>query len=190
MALRLGCSAENRGLGAERFRLIDRHRLRLRTYTLLECSVRRFVTKRILDPGQLLSRDILLARAELVKHVQEIITVPRANDSDPHYEAKGEWNLISDAFESGSVTRPSNWVGCRGLDFEPTTSDPWAHSAQNRRMTAPSCGLRKSRGIQREKLVAGVGFEPTTSGAGRVAPELENDSPGLAGSETTLGDWR
>lgn len=77
-------------------------------------DIRRFVTRRILDLRQLLSRDTLLARAELMKHVKEITMVPRTNESDPHYEAKGEWSLVGDAFESGSGTRPSNWVGCGG----------------------------------------------------------------------------
>jgi hypothetical protein len=77
-------------------------------------EIRQFVTKRISDLRELLSRDVLLARAELVKHVQEIMMVPRMNESDPHYEAKGEWSLTGVAFESGPGARPSNWVGCGG----------------------------------------------------------------------------
>ena len=77
-------------------------------------DIRRFVTKRILDLRELLSRDVMLARAELVKHVQEITMIPRTNGSDPHYEATGEWSLIGDAFEPGPGTRPSNRVGCGG----------------------------------------------------------------------------
>ena len=75
-------------------------------------DIRRFVTKRILDLRELLSKDVLLAKAELLKHVQEIRMIPRMDENGAHYEATGEWTLLGDALESGPGTRPSNWVGC------------------------------------------------------------------------------
>ena len=75
-------------------------------------DIRRFVTSRILDLRELLSRDVLLARPELLKHIQVIRMVPRVDAIDPHYEAAGEWSLAGNG--SGPGTRPSNWDGCGG----------------------------------------------------------------------------
>jgi hypothetical protein len=77
-------------------------------------DIRRFVTARILDLRELLSKDVLLARTELLKHIQVIRMVPRVDANDPHYEAAGEWSLLGSAYESGPGTRPSNWDGCGG----------------------------------------------------------------------------
>lgn len=74
-------------------------------------ELRRFVTKRGLDLRELLSKDVVLARTELLKHVQEIKMVPRHDKSDPHYEA---WRLTGEGDESSPSTRLSNWVGCGG----------------------------------------------------------------------------
>lgn len=77
-------------------------------------DIRRFMTKRILDIRELLSKDVLLARTEILKHVQEIRMVPRVDGKDAHYEAVGVWSLLGDVVESGPGTRPSNWDGCGG----------------------------------------------------------------------------
>jgi hypothetical protein len=77
-------------------------------------DIRGFVMERILDMRELLSKDVALARIELVKHLQEITMVPRTNGADPHYEATGNWSLVGDAFEPGFGAQPSNWVGCGG----------------------------------------------------------------------------
>ena len=77
-------------------------------------DIRRFVTRRILDLRELLSRDVLLTRTELLKHIQEIRMVPRTDGSGPHYEAAGEWSLVGGEYESSPGTRPSNWDGCGG----------------------------------------------------------------------------
>jgi site-specific DNA recombinase len=77
-------------------------------------DIRRFVTKRILDLRELLSKDVLLAKPELLKHVQEIRMIPRVDENGAHYEATGEWSLLGHTLESGPGTRPSNWVGCGG----------------------------------------------------------------------------
>jgi hypothetical protein len=76
-------------------------------------DIRRFVTRRILDLRELLSKDVLLARTELLKHVNEIRMVPLMDKGGAHYEATGEWSLLGDA-QSGPGARPSNWVGCGG----------------------------------------------------------------------------
>ena len=77
-------------------------------------DIRRFVTNRISDLRELLSKDVLLARTELLKHIQAIRMVPRTEADDPHYEAAGEWSLVGTADGSGPGTRPSNWDGCGG----------------------------------------------------------------------------
>lgn len=73
------------------------------------------MNKLIFDLHELLSRDVLLARTELLKPIQVIRMVPRKDTGPPHYEAAGEWNLVGSAYESGPGTRPSNSDGCGSL---------------------------------------------------------------------------
>jgi hypothetical protein len=78
-------------------------------------DIRRFVMEKTLDLRGLLSKDVQLARSELLKHVREIQMIPLTDHPDPHYEAVGEWSLLGGGLQSGPGTRPSNWVGCGGL---------------------------------------------------------------------------
>jgi hypothetical protein len=39
----------------------------------------------------LLSKDTMLARAELSQHVQEIRRLPHSSEDKQYYEAEGEW---------------------------------------------------------------------------------------------------
>jgi hypothetical protein len=78
-------------------------------------DIRRFVTKRIMDLREVLAKDVVLAKTELLKHVQEIRMIPRRDQSGAHYEATGEWSLLGDDVQPGPGTRPSNSVGCGGL---------------------------------------------------------------------------
>ena len=78
-------------------------------------DLRRFVTKRITNLRELLAKDVVLAKTELLKHVQEIQMIPRVDqDNTAHYEATGEWSLLGDPTESAPGGRLSNWVGCGG----------------------------------------------------------------------------
>ena len=80
-------------------------------------EIREFVTSRITDLRGLLSKSVVLARAEVLKHVREIQMVPHVSESDPHYEAQGEWNLLG---EDSGQNRQMGLVA--GVGFEPTTS--------------------------------------------------------------------
>lgn len=67
-------------------------------------EIREFVTSRITDLRGLLSKSVVLARAEVLKHVREIQMVPQTDASDPHYEARGEWNLLGEDVRQDSVS--------------------------------------------------------------------------------------
>ena len=56
------------------------------------------MTSRIADLRTLLSKDVVSARAEMLKHVREIEMTPQ-RDGQAHYEARGEWSLLGDAGE-------------------------------------------------------------------------------------------
>ena len=81
-------------------------------------EIRDFVTSRIADLRTLLTKnakDVALARAELLMHVQEIRMMPQVgSDGREYYEAQGEWSLL------GKSNRQIELVA--GVGFEPTTS--------------------------------------------------------------------
>ena len=84
-------------------------------------DIRQFVTSRISDLRSLLSKSVLLARAEVLKHLSEIQMVPKVDGSNPHYEARGDWNLLGEDVRQGLVSDCQ--IGLvAGVGFEPTTS--------------------------------------------------------------------
>ncbi len=64
-------------------------------------GLREFVTSQLSDIRGLLNADVTRARAELVKHVREIILMPAGEGRKAYYVAKGSWDLFG---------------GCRALD--------------------------------------------------------------------------
>ena len=80
-------------------------------------EIRQFVTSRVADLKTLFSGDTMLARTELLKHVQEIRMQPQSSDDEQYYEAEGEWNLLGGGY---SENRQMKVVA--GVGFEPTTS--------------------------------------------------------------------
>ena len=120
-------------------------------------EIRTFVTSRIADLRTLLSKDVALARAEVIKHVREIEMTPQM-DGEPHYEAHGDWDLLGETVDR----QPWRQVGMvAGVGFEPTASGPARGAAGNR--SQPDRLIQGSF-AKRKEVVAGVGFEPTTSG--------------------------
>jgi hypothetical protein len=57
-------------------------------------KIRQFLTSRVADLKALFSKDTMLARVELLKHVQEIRMQPQSSGDKQYYEAEGEWNLL------------------------------------------------------------------------------------------------
>ena len=81
-------------------------------------EIRRFVTSRVADLKALFSKDIMLARVELLKHVNEIRMMPHSDGTgERYYRAEGEWNLLGSEEISN---RQMELVA--GVGFEPTTS--------------------------------------------------------------------
>jgi site-specific DNA recombinase len=87
-------------------------------------EIRSFVTSRLSRLPELLCSDVTKARAELMQHVAEIRLVPQHTETNIHYVAVGEWNLLGNYLE---MDRARHLVGVRarlvaGVGFEPTTS--------------------------------------------------------------------
>jgi hypothetical protein len=56
--------------------------------------IRQFVTGQLCDIRKLIHTDVLKAKLELEKHVQEIRMVPQPGEKKGYYVAEGEWNLL------------------------------------------------------------------------------------------------
>ena len=74
----------------------------------------------------LLNRDVMLAKAELRKHLDAVRMIPTESDEAWHYVAEGAWNLLGADSDVDRMRQPSGWRirMVAGVGFEPTTSGP------------------------------------------------------------------
>jgi ribosome biogenesis SPOUT family RNA methylase Rps3 len=82
-----------------------------------------FVVGRLAMLRDLIQSDVSQARAQILKHVNEIRLIPKQTDEGTEYVAVGEWNLLGDYPE---MDRARHLPGVRarlvaGVGFEPTT---------------------------------------------------------------------
>ena len=87
-------------------------------------EIREFVETGISDLRGLLNRDVMLAKAEMRKHLDEVRMIPTAGLKAPHYVAEGSWNLLGTSSNLDQTRQPSDWRirMVAGVGFEPTTS--------------------------------------------------------------------
>jgi len=87
-------------------------------------EIREFVETGISDLRGLLNRDVILAKAEMRKHLDEIRMIPTAGQATRHYVAEGSWNLLGNNSNLDQTRQPSDWRirMVAGVGFEPTTS--------------------------------------------------------------------
>jgi hypothetical protein len=57
-------------------------------------EIRRFVTNRLNNLRDVLSKDAVLARTKILKHTNEITMTPQAGAGKPYYVAEGNWDLL------------------------------------------------------------------------------------------------
>jgi site-specific DNA recombinase len=87
-------------------------------------QIRDFVSSKFANLRELIQKDVVRARAELLRHVSEIQLAPTETASGLEYVAKGNWSLLG---ERGEADRARHLHGVRarlvaGVGFEPTTS--------------------------------------------------------------------
>jgi site-specific DNA recombinase len=87
-------------------------------------EIRAFVETGISDLRGLLSRDVMLAKAEMRKHLDEVRMIPTSGQKAWHYVAEGSWNLLGTNSNLDQTRQPSDWRirMVAGVGFEPTTS--------------------------------------------------------------------
>jgi site-specific DNA recombinase len=87
-------------------------------------EIREFVEAGITDMRDLLNRDVLLAKAELRKHLDEVRMIPTQGQEAWHYIAEGKWDLLGADSGLDRTRQPSDWRirMVAGVGFEPTTS--------------------------------------------------------------------
>ena len=78
-------------------------------------ELQQFALKRLCSLPDLLSCHVARARAELAKHVTQIMMHPAEQDGRRHYTAHGDWNLLGNLTRSGDVRMVA------GGGFEPPT---------------------------------------------------------------------
>ena len=84
-------------------------------------ELRQFVHSRLADVKRLLYADVQLARAELSKHVKEIVLRPAESDGNRYYVASGEWDFGEcEPWAMGGSRRPHLEMVAGG-GFEPPT---------------------------------------------------------------------
>lgn len=86
-------------------------------------EIREFVEKGISDLRGLLNRDVMLAKAALRKHLDELRMIPTESDEAWYYVAEGAWNLLGADSGVDRMRQPSGWRirMVAGVGFEPTT---------------------------------------------------------------------
>jgi hypothetical protein len=86
-------------------------------------GIRGFVTTRLADIRNLLTKNVPLARVELAKHVNVIRLYPSTVGAERFYGAEGEWNLLGGFPGTGPTRQPSDWRVrmVAGAGFEPAT---------------------------------------------------------------------
>jgi site-specific DNA recombinase len=72
-------------------------------------EIREFVEKGISDLRGLLNRDVILAKAEVRKHLDEVRMIPTAGQTAKHYVAEGSWNLLGNNSNLDQTRQPSDW---------------------------------------------------------------------------------
>jgi hypothetical protein len=70
-------------------------------------KIREFVETGISDLRGLLNRDVMLAKAEMRKHLDEVRMIPTAGQNARHYVAEGSWNLLETNLDQ--TRQPSDW---------------------------------------------------------------------------------
>ena len=74
-----------------------------------------FITERLSRLPELLSMDVMRARAELTRHVTHITMIPESANGAQYYACQGEWNLLGTPRSTGDVRMVA------GGGFEPPT---------------------------------------------------------------------
>ena len=82
--------------------------------------IRQFVTGQLGNIRQLLTVDVLKAKAELEQHVSSIRMVPQVEGKKGHYIAEGEWDLLG-GYGEDAGTPPKRIRMVAGEGFEPST---------------------------------------------------------------------
>ena len=83
--------------------------------------IRQFVTGQLGNIRQLLTVDVLKAKAELEQHVSSIRMVPQVEGKKGHYIAEGEWDLLGGYGEDAGTPPTKRIRMVAGEGFEPST---------------------------------------------------------------------
>ena len=87
-------------------------------------EIREFVETSISDLRGLLNRDVVLAKTELRRHLDEVRMIPTHGQETWHYVATGTWDLLGADSGVDRTRQRSDWRirMVAGVGFEPTTS--------------------------------------------------------------------
>jgi hypothetical protein len=72
-------------------------------------EIRDFVETGIADLRELLNRDVILAKAELRRLLDEVRMIPTKGQEVWHYVAEGKWDLLGTDSGVGRTRQPSDW---------------------------------------------------------------------------------